>query len=476
MGFTDRLYEKLPVAGQHAAVSTYGLYWKLLRFGPGLFSPGFKDFVRQYEQRDRFTQQQWDVWQQERLKTFLSGALNAPYYAENWNVSERKAAAAGQIAGLPLLEKGPLRDEATQFLRTDMKPRFRVVTRTSGSTGTPIDNHWTWSEVRNARAVREVRSAGWAGVSFSQSRATFSGRFVEPDPESAGPFHRYNCVEKQVYFSAFHLRPETAQQYVDALHQHQTRWLTGYAVSYYLLADLILEMDLKVPDSLQAIITTSEKVTPEMRTVMEKAFGCRVFEEYSTVENCLFASECEAGSLHVSPDVSLVEILRPDGTRCDPEEPGEVVTTCLMRDYQPLVRYRVGDVATWSGEPCSCGRAMPVLKEVVGRLEDVVIGPDGRRMVRFHGVFIDQPHVREGQIIQETLSRIRVKVVTTEGFGEDDVANIVHRVEQRVGDVEVIVEPVSAIPRTKAGKFKAVINLTLDGSEPTSEVTEHVAH
>lgn len=470
MGLAERIYERLPVIGQHAAVSAYGVYWKWLRFGPG-----FNEYVRQYQQRDQFTVEQWRDWQQERLQTFLTGALNSPYYADSWSGSERAAAKAGQLADLPLLEKGPLRDDALGFLRSDLNPRFKMISRTSGSTGTPIDNHWTYREVRNARAVREVRSAGWAGVSFFQPRATFSGRFVEPNPESSGPFHRYNCVEKQVYFSAFHLRPETAQQYVDALHRHQTRWLTGYAVSYYLLADLILNRGLQVPDSLSAVITTSEKVTPEMRSVMEKAFGCRVFEEYSTVENCLFASECEAGSLHVSPDVSVVEILRPDGTPCDPEEPGEVVTTCLMRDYQPFIRYRVGDVAAWSAEPCSCGRTMPVLKEVIGRLEDVVIGPDGRRLVRFHGVFVDQPHVREGQIIQETRQRIRVKVVPTDGFDQKDVEDIQQRVSQRVGDMEVIVETVDEIPRTKAGKFKAVINLTLDQSSEV-KAANHVAH
>ncbi len=471
MGIADKIYAKLPVSGQHAAVSAFGLYWKWLRFGPG-----FRDAVKQYRHRDHFTAQQWSEWQHERLKTFLADALHAPHYAEAWNASEQAAAKAGQLSDLPLLEKSLLRDDATRFLRSDLNPRFRTVMRTSGSTGTPIDNHWTWREYRDSRGVREVRSAGWAGVSFSDPRATFSGRFVEPDPNSSGPYHRYNIFERQVYFSAFHLRPETAQQYVDALHRHQTRWLTGYAVSYYLLADLILEMGLRAPESLQAVITTSEKVTDEMRVVMEKAFGCRVYEEYSTVEHSLFASECEHGSLHVSPDVSVVEILRPDGTPCDPEEPGEVVTTCLMRNYQPFVRYRLGDIAAWSGEPCKCGRAMPVLKEVVGRLEDVVIGPDGRRLVRFHGVFVDQPHVREGQIIQESLHRIRVKVVPSDGFDEHDIEDIRSRVQQRVGDVEVIVEPVAEIARSKAGKFKAVINLAYDEIQQAQEAAQHVAH
>lgn len=471
MGWAERLYAALPVPAQHGIVSTYGLYWKWVRFGPG-----FGAQVRQYAARDRFDAEQWRCWQQQRLREFLPGVLNAPYYAETYSPSEQAAARAGRLAELPLLEKQPLRDHAEQFLRPDLRPKFRLVTHTSGSTGTPIANHWRWSEVRESRAVREVRSAGWAGVSFRQPRATFSGRMVEPHPDSRGPFYRYNAVERQVYFSAFHLRPDSAAQYLSALRRHRTAWLTGYAVSFYLLAEQILAQSLPVPDSLRAVITTSEKLTPEMREVMERAYRCRVYEEYSTVENCLFASECEAGSLHVSPDVARVEILRPDGTPCDPGEPGEVVTTCLMRNYQPLVRYRLGDVAAWSEQPCRCGRGMPVIQEVVGRLEDVLIGPDGRRLVRFHGVFVGQPNVREGQIVQESLSRIRVKVVPTDSFGPADVEDIVGRVRQRLGDVQVLVEPVAQIPRTRAGKFKAVINLTQAAGGTAREATEHVAH
>ncbi len=96
-------------------------------------------------------------------------------------------------------------------------------------------------------------------------RATFSGRMVEPNPESKGPFYRYNLAEKQVYFSPFHLRPDTAARYVEALRRHHVRWGTGYAVSYYLLARFMLEKNIPAPE-LKAIITTSEKLTPEMRS------------------------------------------------------------------------------------------------------------------------------------------------------------------------------------------------------------------
>lgn len=465
MGSLTALYDRLPIAGQHAAISAYGYYWHWVRFGPG-----YQRRVQEYQEREFFTGPQWQRWQQRRLEQFLPQALEVPYYAQNWTRDERRAAEAGRLGDLPLLEKNPVRNDARQFLNPSCRPALPLVLHTSGSTGTPVANYWTWPEQRDSRAVRETRSAAWAGVSYREPRATFTGRFIVPRSCSSGPFHRYNRAERQICFSAFHIRPENATQYVQALHDHHITWITGYSVAAFLLGQLMLEQRLTPPRSLQAIITTSEPLTEEMRDVMQRAYRCRVYEEYSTGENCVFATECEEGRLHVSPDVSVVEILRPDGTPCEPGEPGEVVTTCLMRQFQPLIRYRVGDVASWSDERCPCGREMPVLKEVVGRMEDVIVGPDGRRMVRFHGVFADQPHVREGQVIQEAVDRIRVKVVPTDGFGASDVLDIQQRVRDRLGPVQVDVEPVAEIPRTKAGKFKAVVSLI--GSPKPTQATE----
>src|SRR5688572_26559896 len=46
MGTYDHLYAGLPVWAQHAAVTTYGVYWPWLRFGPG-----YRRYVREYRYR-----------------------------------------------------------------------------------------------------------------------------------------------------------------------------------------------------------------------------------------------------------------------------------------------------------------------------------------------------------------------------------------------------------------------------------------
>lgn len=415
--------------------------------------------------RERWGLEAWREYQAERIASLLQiSSACVPYYRKEWSAlgitaQEISRDPLGTFARVPVLEKNALRAAPESFLREGLSPKSLTICHTSGSTGTPIKTYWNNKEFRRSLALRESRSTAWAGVSFSMPRATFSGRIVVPNAESRGPFHRYNLAERQVYFSAFHLTRANASIYAEAMRHHGTEWLTGYAVSSALLARQMIEEGLK-PLSLKAVITTSEKLTERMRGDMRAAYGCRAYEEYGTVEDAVFASECEDGSLHVSPDACLMEILRPDGSPASPGETGEVITTCLLRDCQPLIRYRVGDLARWSPRGCSCGRAMPVLEEVVGRIEDVVYGPDCRQMVRFHGIFTDQPHVVEAQVIQEALDKLRILVVVTPDFGKVDIEGITMRVRQRLTDkMRVEVVPVPRLERNPAGKFKAVVSL-----------------
>jgi len=463
MTAAEQIYSVSPVWMQNLLVTAYGLRWRWIRFGPGS-----SRLVEEFLGRETFDRQHWDLWTRKRLAALLEVAVeHVPHYRNTWNSEQVRAAKNAELSGLPILEKEPLRQRPETFVRDDHSSRGDLIFLTSGSSGTPIAIHWKTSEYRAALALREARSVRWAGASYRLPRATFSGRRVVPDAESKGPVYRYNRAERQVYFSAFHLRPETAEQYVEALHRHRAEWLTGYAVSFYVLARFMLDQDLEAPP-VRALVTTSEKVTPAMRQVMEQAFRCRVFEEYSTVENASFACECEEGSLHVSPDAGIIEIVRSDGSPCEPEEVGEVVVTGLLRTHQPLIRFRLGDLAAWSAEPCTCGRQMPVLKEVVGRIEDVLVGPDGRQVVRFHGVFLDLPGVRRGQIIQESRERIRVLLECDSEYDRTLDGTVASRVQERLGpQTRVTIETVDEIPLGPGGKFQAVVSRVHQGDTST---------
>ncbi len=155
MSKLDSIYAKLPVWAQHTSVSLYGYYWRWLRFGAG-----YQRFLHDYLQRENFPSAAWDAWQQARLLQILEiASTRVPYYRSLWGDAERAAARAGRLEDLPLLEKSALRKAPQAFLNQGIHPRPNLIFHTSGSTGTPIETHWTVSELRDSLALREARGA-----------------------------------------------------------------------------------------------------------------------------------------------------------------------------------------------------------------------------------------------------------------------------------------------------------------------------
>ena len=181
-------------------------------------------------------------------------------------------------------------------------------------------------------------------------------------------------------------------------------------------------------------------------------------------------SECEAGRLHAWPEVGMTEVLSDEGNVPAAEgNVGRIVATGLFNSDMPLVRYDTGDRGALdsSEAACACGRRLPLLRSLDGRSDDVLLTADGRRIGRLDPVFKTSLAIREAQIIQETLSRVRVRIVAAEGYGEVDRRRIAEGLRERLGTgVEIEFEQVDDIPRTRAGKFKAVISQLRAPSEP----------
>ena len=162
MGKLDTLYARGPVPLQNLMVSGYGVYWHWARFGRG-----FARLASEFGERESFSQSEWARYQEEQFRRLVRVcAAEVPYYASLWTDAQKKSAALSDLQNLPLLEKKPLRENPYHFLRQDLRPipRFRFFT--SGTTGTPISSFFTLEENRKCMALREARSANWAGVSF----------------------------------------------------------------------------------------------------------------------------------------------------------------------------------------------------------------------------------------------------------------------------------------------------------------------
>ena len=457
----ETLYSHAPLWAQNLGISLYGLRWRHERLG----GP-FATYVREFRERESWPAAKFQQYLEAELRALLGRAFSeVPYYHQVWRAAGFRARhfATFQFASLPQLPITPktdLRRQPEAFVSQAAKRQQRLHRYyTSGTTGTPITTICSPDAHRRFLAARETRSFGWAGTSLHQSRSMIGGRPVVPHAAAGPPFHRYNHAEHQLYFSAFHISPANLPHYIAAIDHYRPKVFTGYAHAHYLLAQLMLAQRRSLAFAPEALVLGSEPLTPEMKSAIALAFHARAYEEFGCVENCVLATECEHGRLHVSPDFGLLEIVDDLGQPSPPGSVGRMLCTSLLNSMQPLIRYELGDLAAWAADPCPCGRNhLPVLQEVVGRLEDTVTGPDGRQMVRFHGLFIGLPHVLEGQVIQETRDRFTIRIVPGHQFDAQDERQIRARLTQRLGKVSMQLDKVPAIPRTDRGKFRAVIS------------------
>lgn len=459
MGFIqDKIYNHLPLSLQNIVVSAFGYSWQRRRL-TGVFKQELSAFM----QRESFSKDQWKEYQTQQLRRLLLHCKKTvPYYQNLFTqigLTEENIRQFNldNLASIPCLEKKTLRKIGKTQLLSAKREKGGAFFSSSGSTGTPTQILYSLPMHQRISALYEARVRNFAGVNYKNSRAMIGGRRVVPGGNAKPPYYRYNFFEKQLYFSAYHISSANAKNYWQGLMKYKPAYMAGYAVSNYLLAKFLKENKLQ-PPPMRAVLTSSEKLSPEMRNTLSEVYQCKVFDAWSGVEWCGLISENEYGQLLVSPDSAILEIIKPDGSYARPGEEGELVCTGFLNYDQPLIRYKIGDVVRLAEDQTTkCGRNFPVIDEIIGRVEDVVIGKDGRQMVRFHSIFTNLPNVIKAQVVQEDTDVFTINV-ETDGLTGEERELIKKRMESQLGKIHLTIDETNSIPLTANGKFKAVIS------------------
>jgi phenylacetate-CoA ligase len=137
---------------------------------------------------------------------------------------------------------------------------------------------------------------------------------------------------------------------------------------------------------------------------------------------------------------------------------GRFIITSLLNKSMPLIRYDVGDRGLLNyGELCNCGRCLPSIVSLEGRSNDLLIAQDGRQVFWINPVFYGLP-IREAQVIQQMRGQIVVRYVPAPEFSKEVEKTLFSRLRDRLGELEVVLEPVEQISRSANGKFQAVVS------------------
>ncbi|MBU7014484.1 MAG: phenylacetate--CoA ligase family protein [Theionarchaea archaeon] len=239
----------------------------------------------------------------------------------------------------------------------------------------------------------------------------------------------------------------------------QPDFMGGHPSAYVAMATVVKNNEIKDLNP-QAVLLGGEVAYPSYRKYIEKIFECRTSNKYGSYETHSIAWECQHLGMHINADSVLVEFLKR-GEPVAPGERGEVVVTNLWNRAMPLIRYRMGDIGIPSEESCSCGRSLPLMKDLEGRADDFIVLPSGRAVppTRLIPPFFLTPHVGQFKMIQETKSWIRIQIVPRETLPEEEENALLQQIRNVFQEpVDIEVERVEKIQQEGRGKFKAVIS------------------
>lgn len=146
-----------------------------------------------------------------------------------------------------------------------------------------------------------------------------------------------------------------------------------------LLASVFTEtgVDPRRDTKLRIAFIGAEPHSEKMRRKIEELYGFRAFNSYglSEMNGPGMAFECpEQNGMHIWEDNYIVEIIDPVTLKPVPEgEEGELVTTTLLREGMPILRYRTKDLTRIIPGPCPCGRTHRRIERIKGRTDDMMI-------------------------------------------------------------------------------------------------------
>lgn len=401
--------------------------------------------------------------QNEKLRALIKHVYeNVPYYQrlfQERGLTDKDIQNVADLPKLPILTKDDIRQNFTDLIARDSRKRKPIPNATGGSTGEPL-KFYIDMEVASIAWAGTLRGWEWAGYKLGDKRATLAGSSLVPDkPPSLVDRLRW-LGERNQPLSAVHLDEDRMASYAKKIASYKPGFLRGYPSAIYTFANYLKETG-KNTVRIKAVFTTAEALLPQHREVIEGQFGCKVFDQYGCYDGGPQAMECsEHRGFHISAEKVIIEFVDKDMQPVPQGESGEIITTDLYNYTMPFIRYAVGDSGTLSREQCPCGRGLPLIESLEGRVTDIIVFGNG---VTLSGpaltlVFKDC-NIKQYQVIQEAEDKLLIKVVKGEGYTEQDTNHFMNTIGAHIGqEIDIETRFVAEIPPTKAGKWKFIIS------------------
>lgn len=409
--------------------------------------------------------------QDEKLRRLIRHAYrNAPFYRQRLKdagLRPEDIRGRADLHTLPFLTKDDVRENLYFDIRAEnMDHRDVLRITTSGSTGRPFVCYADREQLE-FRWAATMRAQEWTGYAFGDPCVRLWHQTLGMSTSQAWKEKADARMSNRLFVPIFEMKGDGLDRMLRMIEGHRPVLVDGYAEAFDFLARHLTEHG-GLTHSPLAVMSSAQSLPQHSREIIERAFGCRVFDKYGSREFSGIAYECDAhAGHHVVSEGYIVEIL-VDGRPAEPGETGEVVITDLNNYAMPFLRYRIGDLAVaMADEPCACGRGGPRMGAIHGRVQSIIQGTD-RRYVP--GTFF--PHllkdyeyaIERFQIVQDAPGAITFRVVKGGRYSDDVLDEVLATIRGHLGeDLTIEVRFVEKVEMVRTGKrMTSVSNLNID--------------
>lgn len=389
--------------------------------------------------------------QNKLLKEFVKFSVeHSAFYRDFYkNVDVENFNGLSDLHLLPILTKEMLRTNISS-IRT-IKKNDGVSSFTGGTTGKSLEVVFTLDDFQERMAYLDAFKFKVGVEPMKAKKATFSGREIIKNVTN-NIFWRDNKAYNQRLYSTFHLKPEYIKYYVSDMNDYQPEVINGFVSAIYEVSKWILEHNIVLTFTPSAIFTTSETLLPHHRATIERAFKCKIYNQYASAEGAPFVTQCVMGELHYNLDTGVIETLA---------DTNSVLVTSFTSHGTPLIRYDIGDQIIFKDGVCKCGSAHPLVSEISGRAVDFLYGLNGEKVSLSHlaDVIKGLPNcVRNIQFIQPSKKDINVLIEVDENIYErSHEQKMLDALRFRFGSsTNITISVVDNIEREKSGKFRLI--------------------
>ena len=368
---------------------------------------------------------------------------NTDYYAQ-------RSAGSDDFDALPILRKEDVVAHLPAMLARGHDPRTTPIGYTGGSTGKPLAFFYdeTKHELMRAGMMRSYMLSGWL-----PGRKILNFWGARQDTLSGGVFGNSgwdDFIAAEKTLPAHEIDAAKLHGWADFIRRYRPTLLQGYASMLAALARFVLDEKPSMPASLIGVYSTAEVLTAAQRATMERAFGCKVFNQYGSREIPNIACECRHGNMHVWTDMVWLESFGGEL---------QLLVTSLTNRLMPMLRYANGDCGELLEGDCDCGLPFPLMSMGLCRQNDLILAPDGRRLhpSLFNRLLYGMTGVAQYQFVQDKPGCIALNLLAAAPL-EPAVAERLGQAVRDATGLRLELAYVDALERTTSGKHRFVIS------------------